>query len=132
MNNIEKNPWLILLPRMVLGLFIIFNIIAMFVYPGSTFLNNSSEGYSFTQNFLSDLGRTMSFSGQINYFSAQFFNMSLILAGTVFSFLCYCFPVVDYRYPVCLTNMYSPISLTGNCFSLIECVGFFLILFCCC
>ena len=86
MNNIERNLWLITLPRMVLGIFIIFNIIAMFFYPGSTFLNNSSQGYSFTQNFLSDLGRTMSFSGEVNLFSAQFFNMSLILAGSVFSF----------------------------------------------
>ena len=86
MNNIERNLWLITLPRMVLVLFIIFNIIAMFFYPGSTFLNNSTLGYSFTQNFLSDLGRTMSFSGEVNFFSAQFFNMSLILAGSVFSF----------------------------------------------
>ena len=86
MNNIERNLWLITLPRMVLGIFIVFNIIAMFFYPGSTFLNNSSLGYSFTQNFLSDLGRTMSFSGEINFFSAQFFNMSLILAGVVFTF----------------------------------------------
>ena len=89
MNNIGRNFWLIVLPRMVLILFIIFNIIAMLVYSGSTYRNNLSPGYSFTENFLSDLGRTMSFSGQINYFSAQFFNMSLILAGTVFSFFYY-------------------------------------------
>jgi len=85
MNNIENNPWLIALPRMVLGLFIIFNIIAMFIYPGSTYLDNLSPGYSFTRNFLSDLGRTMSFSDEVNFFSAQFFNMSLILTGGVFT-----------------------------------------------
>ena len=65
---------------------IVFNIIAMFIYPGSTYLDNLSPGYSFTRNFLSDLGRTMSFSNEINFFSAQFFNMSLILAGVVFTF----------------------------------------------
>jgi len=84
MNNIEENLWLITLPRIVLVLFIIFNIISMFTYPGGTFLDNLNLGYSFTQNFLSDLGRTMSFSEEVNYFSSQFFNMSLILAGSVF------------------------------------------------
>ena len=85
-NIIKRIPWLIMMPRVVLILFIVFNIIAMFAYPGSTYRNNLSPGYSFTQNFLSDLGRTMSYSGEVNFFSAQFFNMSLILAGGVFSF----------------------------------------------
>ena len=84
MNNIKENLWLITLPRIVLGLFIIFNIVAMFVYPGGTYLDNLNPGYSFTKNFLSDLGRTMSFSDEVNFFSAQFFNMSLILTGIVF------------------------------------------------
>ena len=86
MNNIKKNPWLISLPRIVLVVFIFFNIIAMLAYPGSTYQNNISPGYSFTQNFLSDLGRTLSYSGEINFLSAQLFNMSVILAGFVFSF----------------------------------------------
>ena len=85
MNNIEKYIWLITLPKMALGLFIVFNLIAMFLYPGSTYLNNLSSGYSFTQNFLSDLGRTLTFSGEVNFLSSQFFNISLILAGGVFS-----------------------------------------------
>ena len=85
MNNIEKNIWLIALPKMALGLFIVFNLIAMFLYPGSTYLNNLSSGYSFTQNFLSDLGRTLTFSGEVNFLSSQLFNMSLILVGSVFA-----------------------------------------------
>ena len=85
MNNIEKNIWLIALPKMALGLFIVFNLIAMFLYSGSTYLNNLSSGYSFTQNFLSDLGRTLTFSGEVNFLSSQLFNMSLILVGSVFA-----------------------------------------------
>ena len=85
MNNIEKNLWLITLPKMALGLFIVFNVFAMFFYPGSTYLNNLSTGYSFTQNFLSDLGRTLTFSGEVNFLSSRLFNMSLILAGGIFS-----------------------------------------------
>ena len=84
MNNIEKNLWLITLPKMALGLFIVFNVFAMFFYPGSTYLNNLSTGYSFTQNFLSDLGRTLTFLGEVNFLSSQLFNMSLILAGGIF------------------------------------------------
>ena len=86
MNTIEKNPWLITMPRIVLVVFILCNIVAMLSYPGSTYLDNISPGYSFTRNFLSDLGRTISYSGKINFFSAQLFNMSLILTGCVFAF----------------------------------------------
>ena len=44
MNNIEKNLWLIILPKMVLGLFIVFNVFAMFFFstanisPGACFV----------------------------------------------------------------------------------------------
>jgi hypothetical membrane protein len=85
MNNIGKNPWVITFPRQVLWLFIILNIAAMLLYPGSTYRDNLTTGYSFTENFLSDLGRTLTFSGEINFISAQLFNMSLILAGAVFT-----------------------------------------------
>jgi len=84
-KNIDRNLWIIVFPQMVLGLFIVLNIIAMFSYSGGTYLDSLNPGYSFTRNFLSDLGRTMSFSGEVNFFSSQFFNMSLILVGSVFS-----------------------------------------------
>ena len=84
MNNINKNPWLIELPRMVLVLFVVCNIIAMLCYSGGTYLDHLIPSYSFTQNFLSDLGRTISFSGKVNFLSAQLSNMSMILAGGVF------------------------------------------------
>ena len=85
MKNIRKNPWVITFPRQVLWLFIILNVAAMLLYPGSTYQDNLTSGYSFTENFLSDLGRTLTFSKEINFLSAQFFNMSLILAGAVFT-----------------------------------------------
>ena len=56
----------------------------MAVYPGSTYLDHSSKAYSFINNFLSDLGRTLSFSGASNFFACQLFNMALIFAGAVF------------------------------------------------
>jgi len=85
MNNIEGNLWLIDLPRLVLGFFVTFNIIAMLSYPGGTYLDHATVGYSFTGNFLSDLGRSMSFSGEVNFLSSQLFNMALILSGGIFA-----------------------------------------------
>ena len=85
MNNIKNNPWIIIFPRQVLWLFILLNIASMLLYPGSTYRDNLTTGYSFTENFLSDLGRTLTFSGELNFLSSQLFNMSLILAGAVFT-----------------------------------------------
>jgi len=85
MNNIENNPWVITFPRQVLWLFMFLNIASMLLYPGSTYRDNLTSGYSFTENFLSDLGRTLTFSGEVNFLSSQLFNMSLILAGAVFT-----------------------------------------------
>ena len=85
MNNIQRHSSLIVFPRIVLGLFIVFNIIAILSYSGGTYLDSLSPGYSFTRNFLSDLGRTISFSGEVNFLSALFFNLSLILAGGIFT-----------------------------------------------
>jgi len=85
---VKKNDiglWLIELPRLALGIFIILNIIAILSYPGGTYIDHSTSGYSFTRNFLSDLGRTFSFSEEVNFLSAQLFNMSLILAGMIFT-----------------------------------------------
>ena len=81
MNN--KNIWFVQIPRLVLGLFIILQIIAMISYAGGTFFDAQNTGYSFTRNFLSDLGRTEGFSGDINFISSLLFNMSLLLAGSV-------------------------------------------------
>ena len=60
MNNIKRNPWLIFMPRMVLGLFIVLNVIAMFCYPGSTYHDHITLRYSFSHNFLSDLENQIS------------------------------------------------------------------------
>ena len=61
--------------------FIILPIIAMFFYGGGTAWGNTAEGYTFWQNFLSDLGRTVSYSGVENTVSSPLFNFSLGLFG---------------------------------------------------
>ena len=85
MKKNDFSIWLIELPRLALGVFIVLNIIAILSYPGGTYIDHTTIGYSFTRNFLSDLGRTFSFSEEVNFLSAQLFNMSLILAGVIFA-----------------------------------------------
>ena len=55
--------WLTYVPQSSLLLFILLNLIAMYLYPGNTYHNHLTNKYIFTQNFLSDLGRTQVFSG---------------------------------------------------------------------
>ena len=61
--------------------FLIFSTIAMFNYSGGTSWNKSAEGYTFWHNVMSDLGRTVSYSGISNTFSSTIFNSSLIFFG---------------------------------------------------
>ena len=83
MNN---RLWLITAPQIAIIIFIIFNIIAMLTYPGGILHDHSTIGYSFFNNFLSDLGRYISWNESHNFFSQLFFNSSMIMAGFIFSF----------------------------------------------
>jgi len=65
--------------RWMVGLAIILAIGAIAQYPGGDRFDHSSLGYSISRNFLSDLGMTMSFSGQRNLLGATFFVFSLVL-----------------------------------------------------
>ena len=48
-------------------------------YPGGTLHDRSRVGYSFTRNFLSDLGMTVSYSGASNRLGAALFTASLFV-----------------------------------------------------
>lgn len=80
-KTIDKKQWLINAPRATLGIFIILNIMATTFYKGGTYHNLNSPGYSFFNNFLSDLGRVISHSGHINFHASLCFNMAMLLAG---------------------------------------------------
>ena len=53
----------------------------MFLYPGGTSVNTNKTGYSFFDNFFSDLGMTMTYGGESNQGSQWFFVSALILIG---------------------------------------------------
>ena len=76
---------LIDLPRICLVLFVLLQIISMMTYSGGTLFNPDSSGYSFSKNFLSDLGRYQSWSLENNFIACQLFNMSILIAGGVFT-----------------------------------------------
>jgi len=48
----------------------VFALAAMLLYPGGTLRDPTTIGYSFSRNFISDLGNTVSFGGQPNGASA--------------------------------------------------------------
>ena len=55
--------------------------IAIKYYPGGNSASPYGSGYSLLNNFLSDLGRTKTWSGADNSISALVFNLSVILLG---------------------------------------------------
>ena len=59
----------------------------MITYDGGNAIDNFSYGYSFSLNYLSDLGRDIGYSGKNNQISFYTFNLSLIIIGI--SFLIY-------------------------------------------
>ena len=81
----NKKLWLIQAPQIAIFGFIFFNIVAMLTYPGGILHDTSTLGYSFFNNFLSDLGRFISWNGSPNFYSQLFFNSAMIMAGFIFS-----------------------------------------------
>ena len=81
----NKKTWLITVPQLTIIAFIIFNVLAMLTYPGGTLHAPSTTGYSFFNNFLSDLGRFNCWDGNHNFYSNLFFNSSMMITGVVVS-----------------------------------------------
>ncbi len=63
------------------GLFIVLTLIAMLTYAGGAVENHAGAGYSFTHNFLSNLGMITALSGRPNWVSAILFFIALSMAG---------------------------------------------------
>ena len=63
------------------GLFVVLTFIAMLTYPGGTFTDGTTVGYSFFHNFFSDLGRVTAPNGQANTVSMILFSIALSVAG---------------------------------------------------
>ena len=75
------------MPKYSIIIFYILNVIAMFLYPGGTLHDKEQTRYLFTNNFFSDLGTTISYSGADNIISCILFNSSLCICGFTFIML---------------------------------------------
>ncbi|MFQ5606228.1 MAG: hypothetical protein ACE5HS_23395, partial [bacterium] len=64
--------------------FLILVHLAMWFYAGGTLHEAGAEGYSFTHNFFSDLGRTHTFSGARNVPTSQIFRFTMSVVGICF------------------------------------------------
>ena len=92
--------YLVRFPSFAIGLFFILTLIAAFLYPGSQRegIGFECDYYSFTHNFLSELGTFTINSDETNPFAIKedntpsmlLFNSSLVLVGmTILLFYCY-------------------------------------------
>lgn len=61
--------------------FFILTFLAMLLYPGGSVHFPQDSSYSFTHNYFSDLGSTMTFSGRGNLFSSVLFVYALVSIG---------------------------------------------------
>ena len=71
--------WTVKVIRFVTIFFFLSFFIAVYFYHGGNIHDPSQLGYSFTHNFLSDLGGIESHSGNDNFFSSILFNLSMLL-----------------------------------------------------
>ena len=84
------NLFTVTILRFVSIYFILSVIVAAYFYPGGNMHDPLQIGYSFTHNFLSDLGGYYTISGDVNFLSAFFFYFSMflfVLVGVGFLFV---------------------------------------------
>lgn len=91
------------------ALFVILTLIAMLTYAGGTVDNHNASGYSFTHNFLSNLGMVTALSGRPNWISAVLFFVSLSAAGSCLVIFFIIFPRFFNN-----THLQKVLSLTGS------------------
>tara|TARA_B100001057_G_scaffold34227_1_gene31032 strand:- start:177 stop:896 length:720 start_codon:yes stop_codon:yes gene_type:complete len=75
-----------ILPSAAIVVFIFLVIIGAMTYEGGHRLDLDSEGYSFSNNYLSDLGRIQTVAGMDNSIPFYCFNSALIILSVIFSF----------------------------------------------
>ena len=82
--------WTVKVIRFIPTLFTIGILISMYFYPGGNIHDPLQTGYSFTHNFLSDLGGMKARSGESNIVSSYIFNacmISFFLGGIAFLYV---------------------------------------------
>ena len=118
MRSIE-NLLFFILPILSIVIFIICVLLGALTYDGGNSLELNAPGYSFSNNYLSDLGRIKSISGMENSIPYYCFNGSLIILSAIFS--------VFFLYLPCLydeSHRVQSISRIGSCFGFLAGICF--------
>jgi hypothetical protein len=100
-------------------LFVVLTFIAMLAYPGGSVDDHTSNSYSFTHSFLSNLGMLTSLSGKPNYFSAALFFISLASAGVCLVIFFVIFPRLFQS-----TRLQRLLCLIGSVFGVMAGISF--------
>jgi hypothetical membrane protein len=79
--TVRRSLWK--LARFTLAGTLALTVISGFLYPGGNIADNSALGYSFSRNFLSDLGGTVAINGQSHRPGATIFAGALIISVVV-------------------------------------------------
>lgn len=108
-----------ILPSSAIVLFILLVIMGALSYEGGHRLDLNSEGYSFSNNYLSDLGRIKTVAGMDNSIPFYCFNSALIILSVVFSFYFLFLPSV-YDESIKIQN----ISRAGSVFGFLASICF--------
>ena len=108
-----------ILPSAAIVLFIFLVIMGAMSYQGGHRLDPNSEGYSFSNNYLSDLGRIKTVAGMDNSIPFYCFNSALIILSVVFSFYFLFLPSV-YDESIKIQN----ISRAGSIFGFLASICF--------
>tara|TARA_A100001011_G_scaffold303844_1_gene318025 strand:- start:2 stop:721 length:720 start_codon:yes stop_codon:yes gene_type:complete len=108
-----------ILPSAAIILFIFLVMMGAMSYEGGHRLDLNSEGYSFSNNYLSDLGRIKTVAGMDNSIPFYCFNSALIILSVVFSFYFLFLPSV-YDETIKIQN----ISQVGSVFGFLASICF--------
>lgn len=101
--------------------YVVLTIVAMFLYPGGTHRNADTEGYIFTENFLSDLGRLTTFGGAYKIETAimYFWVLLTLSASTILMFTILRYLFRDKKWtkrlsmPMAVVGIFSGLGLFG-------------------
>lgn len=115
----QKNRQLYLSIAVGCGLFVVFTLIAMLTYAGGSVDNPSAKGYSFTRNFLSNLGMLTALSGKSNWVSAVLFFLALGSAG-----ICLVIFFIIFQRIFNQNQMQRALAMIGSLFGILAGISF--------
>ncbi len=116
---LQKIRRMYLIIAMGCGVFIVLTTLAMLTYTGGSVDNHAVKGYSFSHNFLSNLGMLTTPSGNPNWVSAVLFFISLAAAGACLVIFFILFPRFFHT-----TRLQSILSLVGSFFGVLAGISF--------